>query len=81
MTGYIEADWQDYVKKVMPPHPSALQMQETRRAFYAGASALLFTMMRIMDRDDEPTPADLAKMEAIDDELHQFAQDVGAGRA
>jgi len=76
----FRAEWLDYVARVMPPDVPAIQMQETRRAFYAGAQSLLALVMRDLEPDSEPTDADLAFMEALHQELQQFGRDVGTSR-
>jgi hypothetical protein len=77
----IGAAWREYRLRVIPVHASAVQAQESRRAFYAGAQALLTGILRGLDPGDDPTQADLARMDAIAQELEQFARDVLAGRA
>lgn len=52
-----------------------------RRAFYAGAESLMRAIMVGLDPEGEPTDADMARMVAIEQELEQFARDVGEGRA
>lgn len=57
------------------------QYQETRRAFYAGVSALLEIQMTGLDAGEEPTEADMAKMDSIHRELTNFVEDLVHGRA
>jgi len=76
----FRTEWLDYVARVMPPNVSAVQLQETRRAFYAGAQSLLALVMRDLEPDAEPTENDIALMEALHAELQQFARDVGTSR-
>lgn len=77
----IRAGWDDYVQRVLPPGVGPVQLQETRRAFYAGAVHLFHTLITMLDPDAEPTEADLAKMDAIQAEILRYGADLGAGRA
>jgi len=47
----IREAWESYRHDVMPEHVSPVQELETCRAFYAGAAALLGTMMSIGDAE------------------------------
>jgi hypothetical protein len=60
---------------------SGIQRHEMRRAFYAGAAALMDAMMIGLSADAEPTEADMQYMDSIADELRQFAENVSIGRA
>ncbi len=41
----MEAEWQRYKARVVPPVASQIQVDETRKAFMAGAGAMFVTMM------------------------------------
>jgi biotin synthase-like enzyme len=58
-----------------------IQRQEMRRAFYAGASALFTIMTTQMTEGDEPQEADMNMMDDIHQELNDFSDAIGAGRA
>jgi hypothetical protein len=78
----IEEQWLSYLAEVIPADAGETQVQESRRAFYAGARALLMLQVRLFDRlDHEPTAADLKMMDEINAELEQFNVDVLAGFA
>jgi hypothetical protein len=79
--GTMAWTWQNYMRNVMPPDAPALQVQETRRGFYAGAQGLLGIVMKFLDPDTEPTDADLERFSKVVDELQRFADDVMAGKA
>ena len=80
--GLIETAWLDYAAKVIPPGAPRVQVTESRRAFYAGARALLAGMVEVLGTEDkEPTQADMATMDAIQAELDQFLKDIGDGKA
>ncbi|OGT59005.1 MAG: hypothetical protein A3E01_18570 [Gammaproteobacteria bacterium RIFCSPHIGHO2_12_FULL_63_22] len=77
----IKSAWNSYLARVIPADAPIVQVTESRRAFYAGAQALLGTLMARLDPDKEPTEADLVMMDSIKAELDQFARDVQAGKA
>lgn len=76
----ISNQWDSYREEVVPAEAPPEQVTECRRAFFAGAHALLYTVMRVMDSGEEPTDRDMAQMDAIDKELRDFAARVGTGR-
>jgi hypothetical protein len=72
----IETAWQDYRAKVIPSEAGAIQITESRRAFYAGARSLLVSMMKVFGPDQEPTESDMLIMDGIKGELDQFLKDL-----
>lgn len=80
-TDLVAQLWTSFRVTVMPPTAGPVQVQEMRRAFYAGAQGLLGTILRVLDPGEEPTEADLLQMGAIADELSEFALKVGKGAA
>lgn len=72
----IEAGASIYIANIVPADASEVQKQETRSAFFAGAQHVFHTIMRIMDEDREPTPADLQAVTNIDSELTKFAKEL-----
>ena len=81
MSGLIAKEWASYREAVMSPDAPEIQVQENRRAFYAGAQGFLGLMMRTLDPGLEPTDADLRGMDLLARELTEFARDVAEGRA
>ena len=78
----IEEEWLEFSLMVMPPNAPAVQRIEMRRAFYAGAHALLCLMQqKVSAGTDDPTEADLDMMQGLSDELAAFNAEVAAGRA
>jgi biotin synthase-like enzyme len=74
--------WRAYSSKILDPiQADRIQRQETRRAFYAGASALFTTIMGNMTEGDEPQEADVQMLNNIWRELNAFSDAVGSGRA
>jgi len=81
VTGRLAEQWATYRERVVPPTAGQLQVQESRRAFYAGAEAFFRVCMRGLEPGTEPTEEDFGLMEALDAELREFARDVAEGRA
>lgn len=74
-------EWASYHREVIPADAPAIQIQESKRAFYAGAWALFQAIQKIMDpSSEEPTERDLRVMDSIDRELREFNASVLAGR-
>ena len=75
-------EWNSYMTAVFPDgRPSPIQLQETRRAFYAGANAILFAILRDLTPGSEPQVDDLTMMDDFEKELTAFEEDVTHGRA
>ena len=74
--------WLKYSHRVLDPiRADQVQRQETRRAFYAGASALLHAITENLTPEEDPQPQDLLMMDSITRELDEFLASVRAGRA
>lgn len=76
-------NWNSYVDKVLRPAgldktPGALR--ELRRAFYAGAQGLMYTITMQLEDGEEATSNDMKLMDDLAAELMQFAADVKAGK-
>lgn len=71
----IEAGWIGLRLAAMAPDAPAVQLTEMRMAFFAGAQHLFSSIMNILDPGEEPTDADLARMEFIHKELNIFIKD------
>jgi hypothetical protein len=74
------AQWDNYAK-TMPADAGAVQIQETRRAFYAGGASLLYALVSILTDDVKPTDQDIQAMEDLKAEFEAFTLDVVDGRA
>lgn len=72
--------WTKYLELAVPKGAGAIQVAETRRAFYAGAWTLFQSIMSMLDPGEEPTEADLGKMDALSKELDEWKQSEGIGR-
>jgi hypothetical protein len=72
----IEAGWKSYDLLVLPVDASPIQRNECRIAFFAGAQHLFGSIMGILEPGgDEPTQADLRRMDSIHGELQRFIED------
>ena len=71
---HIDQAWQSYAKMVVPKDAGKVQIEETRQAFFAGASTLFTSIMLVMDTDREPTEKDLAVMSDIQNEIDDFGR-------
>ncbi len=72
----IEAGFVSLRHAAMAKDATALQVDEMRSAFFAGAQHLFASIMSILDPgDDEPTENDLRRMSLISDELDRFIAD------
>jgi hypothetical protein len=71
----IAAAWDSYLKQLMHPSAGEVQIRETRKAFYAGATALFFMLIELFADDKEPTEADLTLMSDVERELNEFAKE------
>lgn len=72
----IEAGWVGLRLAAIPQDAGKLQLQEMRKAFFAGAQHLFSSIMTILDEDREPTDEDLRRMSLISDELESFGHDL-----
>jgi hypothetical protein len=77
----IRDQWDSFRSRVIPKHVGAVQRQEMRRAFYAGAAAMLDALMMGLTDGPEAEEPDLVKMEEIAKELREFTDDVKHQRA
>lgn len=69
--------WQGYEQQVIPKNAPPVQFQETKRAFYAGAWALLGIMKRIGDDMSEEQGADA--LDKLEQEIQDFINKIGKG--
>jgi hypothetical protein len=49
----LATEWREFANAVLPETVGDVQRTEMRRAFYAGANALLSAMMKFLDPGDE----------------------------
>jgi hypothetical protein len=71
----IEAGWIGLRLSAIPLDAPAAQLEGMRSAFFAGAHHLFASIMCALDSGEEPTDADLRKIDQIDRELAGFIRD------
>ena len=76
----LETEWASYRTAVVPKDAGEIQVEETRRAFYAGAAALYSVVMRMLEPGAEATEQDLANMVELNAELLEFGMSVDPRR-
>jgi hypothetical protein len=78
----IGQGWDKYRALVVPANAIPVQIQECRRAFYAGASEVLYSLLRIeagppgVEPTEEQLNAGAEYLERMRLELVQFSKDV-----
>ena len=79
-TASIEQQWRDYCTQVLPADVGPVQLQETRRAFYAAANAVLQVMLHLVatQEDDE---AGVRILQGMHDECIAFSRAIARGEA
>ncbi len=73
---YIADGWKSYQQLVMDPKAGQVQVDETKQAFYAGASLLWYALMFTLEPDAEPTELDMQRMDDINTEVEAFGQKI-----
>jgi hypothetical protein len=71
----IEAGWIGLRLAAIPLDTPPAQLDDMRIAFFSGAQHLFGSLMTILDPGEEPTDADLKRMDLIDAELRAFLED------
>lgn len=72
----IEKAWEKYRQQVMPGNAGAVQIQETRRGFYAGALTVWHALLSLDDAD-----ADYVKLDQIKADLDRYVSEIAAAGA
>lgn len=76
----VEAGWASYAVNVLPLDAPRIQIQECRRAFYAGAAHMLSAMANL-GGDEVSEDQGVEALEAAAAEIEQHVRDVEIGRA
>lgn len=74
----VEAGWVALRRTCMAADAPPDQVREMRLAFMAGAQHLFASVMAVLDPGDEPSAADLNRMNLIDAELRAVARELTA---
>jgi hypothetical protein len=72
----IEAGWISLRIAAVPLDAPQIQIDEMRNAFMAGAQHLYASIMQFLDPGEEPSKADMRRMELIDKELQIFGKEL-----
>jgi hypothetical protein len=72
----IEAGWVSLQASAIPADAPPVQLKEMRMAFMAGAQHLFHSIVGILDADEEPTDADMRRMDLINAELTAFYEEM-----
>jgi hypothetical protein len=68
----IEAGWAAFAHLALPKDAPPVQIREMRIAFMAGAEHLFSSIINILDPGEEPTDADMRRMDLIHQELEEW---------
>ena len=75
----IEAGWISLrLYGIPPPGAPDIQVEEMRRAFFAGAHHLFASIMTVLEPGTEPTANDLERMDKIHRELDAYRAQLAA---
>lgn len=72
----IATAFDEYKARVIPQGASEIQIEETRMAFYAGATALFSGIIIKLSPGAEPTEGDIEVMEQTFQELQDYAASI-----
>ncbi len=79
LTRTVAEEWRSYEAKVIPPGASTIQITETRRAFYAGAFALLTMLQGVAGNEEVTEAVGMAYLESLQLECLAFRDLVAKG--
>lgn len=74
----IEAGWLSFRYMVIPDNASDVQITETRRGFYAGATHLFQSLMAGLSDGSEVQPEDEERIAAIAGEIEGYLEELQA---
>jgi hypothetical protein len=72
----VEAGWVALRLNCISDKAPAIQLQEMRLAYMAGAQHMFASLIGIMDEDRKPTADDMKRMELIANELKGYEQEL-----
>lgn len=72
----IESGWIGLRLTAIPLDAPAVQLEEMRKAYMAGAQHLWSSIMTMLDPGADETPADMRRMDLIATELENFADEL-----
>jgi hypothetical protein len=72
----IEAGWVALRLECVPLNAPAVQLEEMRNAYMAGAQHLFASMLGMLDPGTEETPDDMRRMDLIAREMEVFGKEL-----
>lgn len=72
----IEAGWASLAAMWVPPGAPPQQVADLRKAFMAGAHHTFASLMTMLEPGEDPTTADLSRMDKIQAELDAFGAEL-----
>lgn len=81
MRRMIREEWAAFERKVLPANCSAVQRQEMRRAFYAGAMIVFDAVAHAMSDADDMTAADEQVLNDLLNEREEYLALLALGLA
>jgi hypothetical protein len=76
----IAEGWHAYAEHVLPKDVSAIQRDETRQAFYAGAAHLWGAFISALGPGEEADPPDFALADGVQGEIDEWLEGLKRGR-
>ena len=80
MRGIVANEWAGYLERAMPGNASPVQVQECKRAFYAGVRTIN-TIIAKLSEGDGVSDDDISVVAGVEAELAAFLAEVVGGRA
>jgi hypothetical protein len=71
----IEVGWLGLRLMTIPEDAPQIQLDCMKEAFFAGAQHVFGSVMTMLDPDEEPTEADMRRIEQVHNELNRFIED------
>ena len=72
----IGIGWKEYCRFSIPDDVSAVQLHETRKAFFFGAATMFYGQLAIFQDGEEATERDLAIRDDVHNELDAFIDEM-----
>lgn len=74
----VELGWRGFVMACNLKDAPPIQLEEMRRAFFAGAMHLFASVLNFLEPGTEPTEKDMNRMTLLSDELNRFQKEFQA---
>jgi len=78
----MRTGWSQVLEQLIPPKTHPTMVKGFKRFYMAGAQHLFHSLVydAALDEGDEPTEADLSKIDALMHEINEYWTEVAAGR-